>query len=328
MDKVLLISDPPKSGINAAANPTEIEFGPMLLTINDDCLLQICKFLNLYDISNLACTCQRLQEFARSSVFPKIAKSLELKTIVERETVLHWDSTIVTVDGVRCQVKQFGNFVEHISLSGPADNVLFCSKFGEVLNLCPNLKTLCVTDFHCKNVVKLLSNVSTHLKELHWIDSAGMTNECSVMLQRFSKLEKITVTGDDNHFSGVLFEPCKKLTYLNIQRFDYPFVANHMNIKDLEKIFEQNGHTLHTLKLKNFGYIESDSIFKLINEKLPRLQKLGISDGISVSRPNYDYMELRYVNILELNCLFSLININLLMQSLNGSEVIKGADRI
>lgn len=324
MDNVLLIAAVRNNtfGINEAANPTEIEFAT-ILTINDDCLLHICKFLNLIDVGNLVSTCQRLQEFAWMSVFPKLANSLELKTIVEHETVLHWDSSTVTVDGLRTQLMQFGNFVQHISLTGPAANVLICQQFGHILSLCPNLQTLRVTDFHCKNAVKVLANVSPHLKELHWIDSSGMKDECSVVLQKLYKLEKITVTGNDNHFSAVLFEHCKNLTYLNIQRFDYPFIANHMNTKDLSKIFEQNAHTLCTLKLKNFGYIESDSIFHLIDEKLPQLEKLGISDGISVARPNYSYIELRYINILELHCLFSYININLLIQSLSGSEVIK-----
>lgn len=298
--------------VKEASNP--IDTNATLININDDCLLYICQFLNTYDISNLASTCYRLREFASSFLFPKIAKNLDLKVIVERETVLRWDSSTGTVDELRTQAIQFSNFVEHISVTGPIVNQSFCKQIGDFLSIFPNLKTLRLTYVHCNDVLKLLSNISLNLNELHWIDSSGMTDEFSVVIQRLSKLEKITVTGTGNKFTVALFERCKKLSYLDIELL-------YSQTGDLEKIFEENGHTLRILKLTNFEFTHSDEIFKLIAKKLPKLKKLGISDTMLFINPTFEHMELRYISILELKCGFC--DINLLMQTLSGSEVLE-----
>lgn len=310
------------AGIVEAANVAALN------NIDDKCLLQICHYLNLYDTSSLAATCLRLREFVNTFIFPKIAKNLDLKTIVQNQTVLHWDSCAATVDGLISQLRQFGNFVEHISLTGGRlqnENSVW-KKFGPILRLCPNLKTLRVADFlEWDNFSKVLNNVSPHIKELHWINSCGMKTDCSIVINKLNGLEKITVTGL-NAYTGKLFKHCNKLTYLDVERFGGILVScEEMSLGELCRIFERNYHTLRTLKLRNYRYLENDYIYQMIDKTLPNLESLEITDRLLEAGHNYRFIEnkLRLINILNLNCSNRKTNINWIIQTLSVLGVIE-----
>lgn len=309
-----------------SANSTETEIihtRAALNNIHDDCLLNVCKYLNIYDVRNLASTCQRLREFANLSLIPKIVKKIEVKVIRELDTVLHWESFAVTFDGLQSQIMQFGHFVEHISLTGTGEDDLIWPQFGQILRYCPNLKTLRIKNVcrkslqlnneYRQDISEVLCNVSSHLKELHWIDSTGMTTNCSVVFKRLPELEKITVTGN-NRIDSKLFAFCRNLTYLDVERYDASSFRTSMYDNQLQRVFNNHEDTLRTLKLKNFGYVKSDSIFQLIGKQLKNLEVLEITDRISNHFPKNGKVEFRQINHLELNC--GRININSVMKTL------------
>lgn len=322
----LEIDDPlDMRGIITCTNSSEVAHTESALNnINDECLLQICKYLNLYHVRNLAASCRRLREFANTSLIPAIVRRLELVIIHEKQTVLHWDSCVVSVDSLRSQVRLFGNFVQHISINALVFDDSIWEIFGNILQMCPNLKTLRIENARCASVSELLSNVSPQLKELHWINSFYMTKDCSIVIKRLFELEKVTVTGGINTF--MLFEHCKKLTYLNIKYDEESLLSvEDINTKGLTKILENNADTLVALKLTDFGYIYSDSIFQLISKKLTKLERLEITETkkISVPRAKNSSFDFSRIMVLNLNCTGRNIEINSLMQALSYFRVIE-----
>lgn len=321
------------AGIIEVDNPTAAEVihsNDSLNNITDLCLLHICDYLNVFDVSNLAITCQRLWKLINSFVFPNVAKTLHLKVIKEDKTVLHWDSSAVTVNDLGAKVMLFGKFVYHISFTGFGNedvSLAYLRIFTQILKLCPNLKTLRVQGFKCNRgtetqsdyVSEMLSNVSSQLKEFHWIDSWGITNKCSIAMKRLPEIEKITVTGT-NQYTGKIFEHCKKLTYLDIERYNGVYMSTDVvSEHELEKIFERNCRTLRTLKLKDFCYARSDSVYQIIARKLPNLERLEITEPLYVNRPMNlnDEFRFRRINTLELRCQNVGVNILWLMETLS-----------
>lgn len=320
----LALADPPKDNERIdEARTVDINTNATLININDDCLRQICLNLDLISARNLASTCYRLREFVNAIIFPKFMKRLDLFIINDRNGVCYWkNSCRLNIDLLRSLVIKFGDFVEHVTFTMPAytgdsDKVGVWERFGDILRFCVNMKALRVKNGFDGRVFLRLCNVLPHLKEFHWIDSVLMSYD-SDAFKHISEIEKITVTGTLNFTKSPFFEHFKKLSYLHVQQS----VAG-MKTEDFVKIFGQNDRTLRTLALTDFGYIESDSIFQMIDINLPNLETLRIVDTISMSRVNEGYMELRRINILELYCLGMSFNIDLLMQILCRSEMIE-----
>lgn len=328
----LALADPPKDNerIDEATNRTvDINTNATLININDDCLRQICLNLDLVSARNLASTCYRLREFVNAIIFPKFLKRLDLFIINDRNGVCLWKNSCrcrprsrLNIELLRSLVIKFGDFVEHVSFTMPAnigdsDKAGDWKRFGDILRFCANMKTLRVKNGFDGKVFLRFCNVLPHLKEFHWIDGIFMSYD-SDAFKHISAIEKITVTGPVNFINSPFFEHFKKLSYLHVQQS----VAG-MKTEDFVKIFGQNVGTLRTLALTDFGYIESDSIFQMIDKNLPNLETLRIVDRISMSRVNEGYMELRRINTLELFCLGMRFNIDLLMQILCRSEMIE-----
>lgn len=94
---------------------------------------------------------------------------------------------------------------------------------------------------------------------------------------------------------------------------------------ELEKIFERNYRTLRTLKLKEFCYAGSDSVYQIIAKKLPNLERLEITESLYVDRPMKvnDLFRFRRINTLELRCKNVSVNILWLMETLSTFGVIE-----
>lgn len=91
-----------------------------LLNLNEHCLLNICKYLNITDIKNLASTCYGLRNFVRIwSILPKLSKSLKLYMTDERSriAVLDVNYCTMTVSEVKAHILNIGNYVEHLSVT-------------------------------------------------------------------------------------------------------------------------------------------------------------------------------------------------------------------
>lgn len=292
-----------------------------LNTINDDCLLIICQYLSLFDAQNLASTCYRQQEFANTFILPKLAKHIKLNIIIPQLTVLSSNSSLVTVGELGVQLAQISNFVEHLTLTGYGPiHTESWQKFKHILEICVNLQTLHIqniqfeTDGH-----KIFNIVSPHIKGLHLINCRGITDDWSTVLQRFSELSDITMTGCFNKITGVFFENFTKLSYLAVQ--DYQF-RGFFTEKELEQIFERNKNTLRTLKLVQFRHVSYEIIFQLITDKLSRLKSLEIENELSKVWPKNVTLTIRNLKILKLHCP-KLVAIDSLMRTLSDWDEIE-----
>lgn len=314
------MTDITSSNEQAPADPSESQaFSPEkagLNTINDDCLLVICQYLNLLDAQNLASTCYRQQEFANAFVIPKLSKHVKLNIVIPQLTVLNSTSSVVTIDEFSVQFAQISTFVEHLTLSGYGPiHTESWQKFERILELCVNLQTLRIqniqfeTDGH-----NILNYAPIHIKELHLINCRGVTDDWSTVFKRFYDLNEITVTGCFNKISGVFFENFTKLKFLAVQ--DYHQFRWFLIEELLEQIFEHNKNTLRTLRLVQLRHVNSDSIFGMISDKLPKLESLEIENEMSKIWPKNVTLKIRNLKILKLHC-SKLVPIDSLMRTLS-----------
>lgn len=292
-----------------------------LNTINDDCLLAICQYLNLLDAQNLASTCYRQHEFANTFLIPKLSKHIKLNIIIPQLTVLNSNSILMTIDELSVQLTKISSFVEHLTLSGFGElHAELWHKFEHILGACVNLQTIRIQNIQFEtDGYKFLENVSPHIKGLHLINCRGITDDWTTVFKRFCELSEITMTGCFNKITGVFFENFTELSYLAVQ--DYQF-RGFFTEKELKQIFEQNKNTLRTLKLVQFRHINYEIIFPLIADNLPKLESLEIENEMSKVWPKNASLKIRNLKILNLHCP-KLVSIDSLMQTLSDWDEIE-----
>lgn len=111
-----------------------------LLSINVYCLLNICKYLNLLDIINLAFTCYGLRFIINSSVLPKFSKSLKLYLTSATSPIFDVNSSAMSVSELKAHILQIGNFVEHLSVTSVHEDQFLpvtWQHFEYILQKCP-----------------------------------------------------------------------------------------------------------------------------------------------------------------------------------------------
>lgn len=318
------MTDPASSTSNEQAEPSESAFHSNtagLNTINDNCLLVICQYLNLFDAQSLASTCYRQQEFANTFVIPKLSKHIKLNIVIPQLTILNSNSILVSVDKLSVQLEEISSFVEHLTLSGygPIQTESW-QKFEQIFELCINLQTLSIQTLQFEtDGYKILKNVSPHIKGLHLINCRGITDDWSTVLKRFSVLSEITMTGCFNKITGVFFENFTQLSYLAVQDFQF---RGYFNEKELEQIFDHNKNTMRTLKLVQLRHVNYDIIFQLISDKLPKLESLTIENEMSKVWPKNVTARIRNLKILRLHCP-KLVAIDSLMRTLSDWDEIE-----
>lgn len=260
-----------------------------LTSINNDCLREICKYLNIFEVVNLATTCTRLQTFAVDFWYPKIASKIQI-------SLTHWSTVPVRTTSIDLHMmmdlkkpfERFGSAIEQLTLRGSYQRDLTiimglkcASSFRKLLVLCPNLQSLCIQDVSFISAdASILDNVTPSLKELKFERCTNIGNNWSAAFKRLSQIETISVTGR-NRITALFFMDTLNLRTLTI---DYDSLRTH---KDLEKVFNQNGHGIRHLKLINFSkLLYFQSIRTLIVEKLPMLEHLSIETYNSVTLTN------------------------------------------
>lgn len=124
---------------------------PTLETINDDCLREICKYLNIIEVHKLSKTCTRLQSFANDLIFPKIARKMVLTLTVGWSWVIEdseggeieLESTSYR-ESIEC-LGSLGRFVKHLTLIVDDNSRFMLSSFyDEHICLFPNLDLACI----------------------------------------------------------------------------------------------------------------------------------------------------------------------------------------
>lgn len=112
-----------------------------LQSINKDCLRQICQYLEIMYVVNLATTCRILRNFAEAVIFPKIAKKLAIGGEEEMQiiTSLWLNTSVCTPKCLETGFSYFGKFVDEIELA--FEPISWCSTEIAMKN-CKNLKIL------------------------------------------------------------------------------------------------------------------------------------------------------------------------------------------
>lgn len=297
----------------------DTETSVTLDTINDDCLFHIWQYLGIYESLNLDSTCRRLHTFANEFIFPKVARQVEIRLTANIFFYLDDHFTEIkesNMTDLENFFKSFGTFVKYLTLTGSTDKEddIFQTQnlriFEKLLNLCPNLHSLCMNSVEfSSDDVHMLKNVPSQLKELHLVQCSGITDDWSEELLRFSKLERITLTGP-NATTSEFF----KNNHLSSLTIGY---KSCMAIKELETIFNQNFRSLLQLEIFKFSTSpDYRNVATLIDEKLPNLQMLTIEDDLSVALTN-SLTEYPHLKSLKVMCYGEHKNVNALLRKLS-----------
>lgn len=248
-----------------------------LETINDDCLREILKNLQIMDFVNLARTCERLHQFAKDEMLPKAANQICIVAFIDDMFMLRTPSysqecVEVNADSLEIAFRYFGEFVESLSLT----NV----RSEKILPYCHNLKKLnhSLYTYASRENHVLQNQIESiqHLIELNLIGD-GVTyqwrsSNCN------SNVTKLTLKTADN-IARSFVDYFRNLTSLSLD-----LTNTTWQFINFQLFFDNNRHCLKYLKLKNLsGNTVPDVFTRLLTESLPVLEYLEIdfvlSDG-------------------------------------------------
>lgn len=282
--------------------------------INNDCLREIIKYLNIFEVEKLAATCTKLQTFSNDFIYPKIARKMEIRfNQVSGFDRIERYGTFYTNDFQR-PFESFGSCIEQVTFIG-----INFGPTSQLLRLCSNLHTLRMRYYYFNSGdSKILNHVAPSIKILKLECCSGNEDDWSETLKRLPNVEHITLTGR-NKITANLFKREKKLSSLTI---DYRSLSSG---NDLENIFDHNGKTIQQLKLFNFTESPNyQSIRTLILDKLPKLENLAIEDTLSFKLTNL-LTELPYLRSLKVTCTYY-ESVNSLMRTLSDLGTIEELD--
>lgn len=260
--------------LHTATGPTSID----LESINDDCLREICKYINIFEVVQLASTCARLKNFIEDCIFPKISSEMELTFTLQGRTMVESAITLNTQE-LEKLMKYFGGFVRQLTIRRMFYGHNFNIDLEKILDLCPHLSSLHMCGFDFTGA-QILIHVSSSLKVLKLELCNGITNDWSDALKRFSGLEQISITGS-NKLSTDFFKHSHNLSSLTL---NYDSFSTKM---DRDNIFKNCGQSIRQLKLSQFiNSPDLQSIGTLIVDKLPKLEYLAIQVTFSTELEN------------------------------------------
>lgn len=247
---------------------------PSLDTISNDFLLQIWQYLDILDSVNLASTCTRLLSFACDFIFPKQAREMVIQT---KDAFIYGIDDLVfrsqlKMSDLEIPFKRFGSFVEHLALRRmgyrntiPTYSARLFVDFEKLLDLCPNLHSLCLNNLEFRNEdVHLFRHVTAGLEELQLVYCSGITNKWSEELNRFTKLQISMIS-----YNGEIVDIFKLNNLSSLTIDDNP------SLSDLGTILNKNAQSLRQLNMKRISH-DYREITSLIIEKLPNLESLAI----------------------------------------------------
>lgn len=267
-----------------------------ILSLNDDCILEIFSRLPLLVLCNVRDTCQRLRTLA-DYYFTRMHKSLNFGC----RSIKGAQFKLFTQDETKSILSSFGNYIEALIIH--AD--LFAAKPDEVLQT--------VNDF-CDN------RRLYHLKLIKFAFDENIIESCSRL---FSNVEKITIDkcyADDDIFEK-LFRKCSSIRHLELMRqseidgrcmmHTYPILQGFSLIKQKSSFDPRNldtfmvkNHQLKELKLMGCNFID-DEIFETIADNLVELESLSIRIAHVTSNFQTNLMNLlrlQHLRELEFNC--------------------------
>lgn len=268
--------------------------------LNDDCLLYVFEYLNIFDATTLALTCTRLKNFVNAFIYPKLAGRIEIQLLSKADELVR-ASDFAGMENLIKTIRIFGKFVEHLSVVGSENLGRFEGSYNilqpikDVLLLCPNLLTLNIKrvkfDDDDEEDFNFFNFIPPNVTEMNFIDCCEIEDSKIFLMP---EIERITFTGVNN-ITGDFVKPNRNLSSLSIS-FDSCEPENLLMILNL------TGNSIQDLRLSEFSSSRRfESIVKLIVDKLPRLQNLAIEDDLSVELTN-SVAKLPHLKSLKINC--------------------------
>lgn len=280
-----------------------------LETINNDCLNEICQYLDFSDVLSVATTCSRLHEFANDQIFPQTAKRMKIR-------ILQPDYPIrVRLERLAAQFEYFGSCVEHLTLNFSLNNRVkadYWRRFENVLELCPNLNTLCIHDAIFNPIETHIQKLrSLSVKELELDHCTGSKDWCEIF-KCFTKLEKLSLI-NCNQSTSDIFGYCTNLSN---------FTLSVESFCRLATVFDLKVNHIQYLKLINTnGRPNYQSVDTLLTSKMPELKYLAVQDD-NVSDVNLNYLAgLPNLKLLHVQC--GTHSVNSLLRKLSDHGLIE-----
>lgn len=222
---------------------TESSHISCLSSINQYCLLEICKHLDVMDVANLAGTCTRLKNFADAYIYPNKAKKIEIKDI--------------KMKSIKTAFYNFGLFVTDLTFNLYMSGSMSVEKHETclfVMEQCPNLATLRILGYDFRNTdthsfQRVINNLQS-LKELHLEKPPGLTNSWHTNLNSVHTLTLI----EEEQMQIRFFDFFKNLSSLTIV---FKF-QNKWQTKDLLRKLCENGK-IEELSI-SYGSFEEEAV--------------------------------------------------------------------
>lgn len=270
-------------------------------SINDDCLREIFTYLNILEIVELSSTCTRLQNFTEDCIFTKLANQIKIK-FCGFHTCIY--VTTIELNNLEKVFEVLGSFVNQLFLiQNERSTEAYTSRFKpkswrtieNILNLCPNLHTLCMKDFIFGHSDPLLQHVLPSLKVFRLENCSGIRSDWSEILKRSPLIEHITITGQ-NEITGDFFMHCS----LSSLAIDYRSLSTKSILH--EDLFNHIGQSIQKLKIIDFTNAPRyKPIRTIIVENLPKLENLEVEDKLSV-KLTMSLTQLPHLTSLKVNC--------------------------
>lgn len=321
-------------------------------SINNDCLRDIFKYLDLFEAVNLATTCTRFFDFANSDIFPLKAKKINIymNARIVRISSYTWnfdfdDEEYYEGDNEYYDYEDnayvpnniftwmpiflfdcFGAHVQHLTLQTTEAEEGF-SGYSFSMVMTNGIDTGCLLNF--AEVLKLCPNLnSLSIKNVRFPKDAIQTLKS--LTSRLDHLELIRCFGITNDWSEALKGNAKlnKLTLIGSNYTSEKFFTNFNSLSELtighqscssaksfEVICDLNGHSLEHIKLAHFSKSDNfQTITSLIVDKLPKLKTLAVVEYFT-DKLTAMIDELPHLNSLKIFC--SDRNVNSLMRKLS-----------
>lgn len=234
-----------------------------LLMLNDECLIHVLNYLNVYDLVNVAKTCYRLQNVADICAY----KYKKVRVVANKYTGITTEklSNVLSVIG------------EHVS-SVELDNANFFI-FKTIRNNCSNLESIKLMD--CKEPLQL--QCFRNFKELKFDDARVTISELKNCFANNPNIENLEYECwyDNELISFIeLLDMLPKLKSLRI--YDLPISFVH---------HQQFQHLLHLDGLTKFSFQSLENCNQLLIELAKKLNLIEIDFTMDFNDHTFDLIK-------------------------------------
>lgn len=284
-----------------------------ILSLNDDCLMEIFKYLPLLGLCSMRSTCIRLQTIADYYFF-KEHKAFELNgKYVSNDPISE-----LSLDDCRLVLQNFGRQIHKINLHSDA-----------------------FSDMEFDRLIMIIERFCEHLVDLKFVKINFTAETIEKCHRLFSNLHRLVIDKclDDNATFATCLMHSSSLKELELIRLfniegnslaqAYPNLecfavksSDNINYEFLQEFIEKNPQ-LKKLKFIGCNFV-NDKVFQQISDNLPNLESFSmrmVHVSNSVNENLVHLLSLTKLKKLELNC--GVIGINTFLEGLAANNTIE-----